>query len=134
MKSSVRAGGAAWLPFPEDAAEPPPFEEDRETARREDAETVRGESGRSGVAERTFLRVELSAADAKVSSDFKRANLTDSRTLAAAVKRRLVDLIGACGHSPSSPPSSAGSSDFLRVKTALEDLKLRAATAKKAGA
>jgi hypothetical protein len=98
MKSSGRAGGAAKLPFLDDAVDALDDKEDREAARRgyaetELSETELGGSERCAGAERTFLGAELSdTALVDISSDFKRASLTDSKTL-AAVDRRLVDLI-----------------------------------------
>ncbi len=93
MKSSGRAGGAAKLPFLEDAVDALDDKGDREAARRGFAETELGGSEGSAGTERTFLRAELSeTALVDISSDFKRASLTDSRTL-AAVDRRLVDLM-----------------------------------------
>ena len=94
MKSSGRAGGAAKLPFLEDAVDALDDKGDREAARRGFAEIELGGSEGSAGTERTFLRAERSeTALVDISSDFKRASfLTDSRTL-AAVDRRLVDLI-----------------------------------------
>jgi hypothetical protein len=131
MKSSGRAGGAAWLAFPEDALDPPEDEEERDARRGEaEAGAELGVASRSVGVERTLLRVGVSAAAAAdASSDFKRANFSDSRTFDTD-GRRLDALTGSWGQSSLSKASSAGSSDFLRAMTTAEDLKLRVFAAK----